>query len=570
MAAVGLTEGARIAVIGAGPSGAAFASALLTAVRAFGRRAAMVLYDADGSERRALPVLLDLKTRCRLASLGAVVTAEHAPFPIRGLIVHSAGRSAFVAPPSGGLWSLDAPSCSGRDLIKRLLVDAAVARGALVRRAAVEAIEPMPLGEQRLRASGLTETFQCVVGAFGADSPLAEQWLFGRYRAPPCRCGWHVRVSWPHADEMMRLVVAPAPDIEALTFTPVGYGRASVLAIGRSADLSQSTVTEALARLVRDGVLPQRLCFEVPGPERVMLGAGATRTLFAPGQLTVGAAAHGHLIDPGLYPALCSATRSARLLFTLGEAVLFGNKLELLQADLVRHASRQPRLLSHARRAGAAAPECLSGLAEEKRGAKEGLSILGFGQLASDKAYQKLRWLGVRQALAGLFRARAKALEPAVPSQAPRPIVYLIDDDPEVRALLTVFLTGQGHVVRAFDSEISLVEVAAREPPSAIIFDVVLRWMDGLSLCRLLREHPATRGCALIAISNLARKADVEAALDAGADAFLPKPIDFARLARLLEPVRAATAAAAEAADSQVDTGPGKTADEGRLPEGLS
>lgn len=568
--AVGLTDGARIAVIGAGPSGAAFASALLTAVRAFGRRAEMVLYDADGSERQALPALIDLKTRCRLASLGAIVTAEHAPFPIRGLLVHSAGRSAFVAPPSGGLWSLDSPAHSGRNLIKHLLIDAAVARGAIVRQAEVEAIEPMPLGEQRLRARGLTETFQCVVGAFGADSPLAEQWLFGRYRAPACRHGWHVRVSWPHSDEMMRLVIAPSPTIEALVFTPVGYGRASVLAIGRSADLAQADVIETLARLVRDGILPPRLSFEAPGPTRVMLGTGATRTLFAPGQLTVGAAAHGHLLDPGLYPALCSATRSARLLFTLGEGVLFGNKLELLQADLVRHAVRQPRFLRYARRAGAATPEFLASVTEEKRGAREGLSILGFGQLAADQTYQRLRWLAWRQIARRLLLPGAQSMAREERQRAMRPIVYLLDDDREVRSLISVFLTGQGHTVRAFDSEIGLIEVAAREPPSAIVFDIVLRWMDGLSLCRLLREHPSTCGCALIAISNLARKADAEAALDAGADAFLPKPIDFIRLARLLEPVLEKATSSDTTPSEETSARPGKTAEKGRLPDSLS
>lgn len=557
MAAVGLTDGARIAVIGAGPSGAAFASALLTAVRAFGRRAEIVLYDADGSERQALPVLLDLKTRCRLASLGAIVTAEHAPFPIRGLIVHCAGRSAFVAPPSGGLWSIDSPSSSGRNLIKRLLIDAAAARGATVLKSEVESIEPMPLGEQRLRAGGLTETFQCVVGAFGAHSPLIRQWLFGRYRAPPCRRGWHARVHWPHGDEMMRFVLAPAPAIEALVFTPVGYGRASVLAIGRDADLEQADVIEAIARLVRDGILPPRLGFESPGPTRVMLGAGATRSLFAPGQLTVGAAAHGHLLDPGLYPALCSATRSARLLFTLGEGALFGNKLEILQADLARHAARQPRFLRHARKAACLAPSFLASLSEEKRSAQDGLSILGFAQLSTEQAHRKLGWLALRQSIARLFRGSSLIDAQAAERSAPRPIVYLIDDDQEVRSLVSVFLTGQGHLVRAFDSEIALVEAAAREPPGAIIFDVVLKWMDGLRLCRMLRGHPATRDCALIAISNLARKADVEAALDAGADAFLPKPIDFPRLARLLEPVLAAMAAAG------TEAGEGRTGRDG-------
>ncbi|HCF60072.1 MAG TPA: response regulator, partial [Myxococcales bacterium] len=82
--------------------------------------------------------------------------------------------------------------------------------------------------------------------------------------------------------------------------------------------------------------------------------------------------------------------------------------------------------------------------------------------------------------------------------------------------------------------ELSLLEAAARERPGAILLDVVLRWVDGLSLCRALRNHPATRSARLISMSNLSRRADREAAIAAGADAFLAKPIDFDELDKLL------------------------------------
>ena len=567
MAAVGLEDGARIAVIGAGPAGAAFASSLLTAVRAFGRQAEVVLFDANASDRRALPVLLDLKTRCRLASLGAVITADNAPFALRGLIVHGAGRSAFIAPPNGGLWSLDTPARSGRDLVKRLLLDAAIARGATVRSATVESIEPMPLGEQRLRAIGRTETFQCVVGAFGVQSPLADEWLHGRYRAPPSRLAWHARVSCPHHhDAMMRLVLAPSPAIEAIAFIPLGHGRASLLVIGRDTSLEQLHAIEAIARLLRNGVLPSHLDLDSPGPTRVTLGAGITRSLFAPGQLTIGAAAHGHLVDPGLSPAISSATRSARLLFTLGESALFSDKLTLLQDDLTRHAALQPRFLRHARRAGPLAPDLLASLSDGRQPTKDGLSILGFGQLAALKTQRKLFWSGMRHALTRLFRGQ-KRMDPQPPP--PRPIVYLLDDDPAQRDLLTTWLVGQGQRVRAFDSELCLLEVAAEQPPRAIILDVVLKWMDGLTVCRLLREHPATRDAVLIAISNLARQSDMEAAITSGADAFLPKPIDFARLAQLIKPLRDMSDDNGRETRQNSDESPDLAMEGDNLPEGF-
>ena len=63
---------------------------------------------------------------------------------------------------------------------------------------------------------------------------------------------------------------------------------------------------------------------------------------------------------------------------------------------------------------------------------------------------------------------------------------------------------------------------------------MVLHWVDGLRLAEGLKQHPLTRNTQVVVMSGLNRTHVRQRALDAGAEAFLPKPVDPERLLRLL------------------------------------
>jgi CheY-like chemotaxis protein len=63
---------------------------------------------------------------------------------------------------------------------------------------------------------------------------------------------------------------------------------------------------------------------------------------------------------------------------------------------------------------------------------------------------------------------------------------------------------------------------------------VVLHWVDGLRLCEGLKQHPLTRNTRVVVMSGLNRPHVRQRALAAGAEAFLPKPVEPERLLRQL------------------------------------
>ena len=118
-------------------------------------------------------------------------------------------------------------------------------------------------------------------------------------------------------------------------------------------------------------------------------------------------------------------------------------------------------------------------------------------------------------------------------SEGPRRLL-VVDDEPAVRTSLERALTLEGYDVElAADGAEALTRIEAR-PPDAVVLDILMPGLDGLAVCRRLREQ----GSTLPVLMLTARDAvgDRVAGLDAGADDYLVKP--FA-LEELLARIRA-------------------------------
>jgi putative two-component system response regulator len=104
--------------------------------------------------------------------------------------------------------------------------------------------------------------------------------------------------------------------------------------------------------------------------------------------------------------------------------------------------------------------------------------------------------------------------------------ILVVDDDPAVVSLVSRFLVREGYKVLTANNGAEAFEYIQRTPPDLILLDVVMPVMDGLSLCRRLKENPNT---ALIPITMLTGQDDYEhrkRGIEAGADDFLSKPFD--------------------------------------------
>ena len=111
-------------------------------------------------------------------------------------------------------------------------------------------------------------------------------------------------------------------------------------------------------------------------------------------------------------------------------------------------------------------------------------------------------------------------LAPAASRPAPRLLIQLAESDPYAAEFEEYFLKTEG-----FEVELALTEKAAREAfaaatPAIVIVEVLISGGTGLELCRFFRERADV---AIVAISAVEA---MDAAIEAGADAFLRKPLD--------------------------------------------
>jgi signal transduction histidine kinase/CheY-like chemotaxis protein len=113
--------------------------------------------------------------------------------------------------------------------------------------------------------------------------------------------------------------------------------------------------------------------------------------------------------------------------------------------------------------------------------------------------------------------------------------VLVVEDHPVNRMILEAWMSSASHITSTAENGQVAVDVAKEQPFDLIIMDVNMPVMDGLTATRLIRDGGGRNaGTPIVVLSASARNEDHEAGLDAGADAYLNKPIDFSALAALM------------------------------------
>jgi adenylate cyclase len=139
------------------------------------------------------------------------------------------------------------------------------------------------------------------------------------------------------------------------------------------------------------------------------------------------------------------------------------------------------------------------------------------------------------------------------------PLILIADDNPMNVDILQSRLSARGYlVITAADGEAALG--AAREyHPDLILLDVMMPKMDGLEVCRQVKSDSQMPFTPIILVTAKSDSRDVIAGLDAGADEYLPKPVDqgglvarvrsMLRIKELHDQVQAQAAVLGEQAD---------------------
>ncbi|MCE9671107.1 response regulator [Myxococcus stipitatus] len=542
-----LTSGSRVAVIGGGIAGAGLAASLLFNGRARGLTLDVRVYSGGLSDRTAPPVVLTPECRSRLAALGCRIPSEWRAHELRGIEVIADGRRELLSASAGGLWVVDGwpQGEGGLSMLRDILSTAASAQGARFVERHVDRVERQPAapdapasvrgaGTLVVRAQGGGERFHAVALAGGAGLLMGDAFFPGFRPAPTMPA---VQARLRHATSRLeltplaRLWIAPLPNVEALFLLPSAD---SVYALAFGPAVTPADLCQVLMMAARDGLLEEG--FELAALEPTRLPFGPGRTLVAPGQLAVGPAAFGHPLQLGLSETLASCSRAAVAMLDggLDAATLDRRYVREGLGELMEDAAAGARAASWMRRAGRRAPAAF--VAAKARRASVGVyggGVLGLSAPTPLTLLGTMRWAGLRELVGSWLRTTMEPVPLAVPEVEPD-LYYVVDDDPDAREALTALLESTGAKVVSFADELALFCAVARRPPTAILLDVVLHWVDGLRLAEGLKQHPLTRGTRVVVMSGLNRPHVRQRALDAGAEAFLPKPVDPERLLRIL------------------------------------
>ena len=113
-----------------------------------------------------------------------------------------------------------------------------------------------------------------------------------------------------------------------------------------------------------------------------------------------------------------------------------------------------------------------------------------------------------------------------------RPVILVVEDDPQVARLISLVLQRNGRETQVVaDGQTALLR-AKESKPEMIFADLTIRGMGGAALCSALKSHDETKHIPYVILSgdrDIAEKARV-----CGADDYMGKPFEFDDLIRLV------------------------------------
>jgi two-component system phosphate regulon response regulator PhoB len=128
--------------------------------------------------------------------------------------------------------------------------------------------------------------------------------------------------------------------------------------------------------------------------------------------------------------------------------------------------------------------------------------------------------------------------------------IVLIEDEPDIREVVEHNLQREGFRVHAAAEGDAGLRLAREQRPDLVLLDLMLPGLDGLEICRRLKEDAGTRAIPVIMVSAKGEESDVVLGLGLGADDYVVKPFSpkelVARVRAVLRRTRQPAPAAGE------------------------
>lgn len=105
-----------------------------------------------------------------------------------------------------------------------------------------------------------------------------------------------------------------------------------------------------------------------------------------------------------------------------------------------------------------------------------------------------------------------------------RETILVVDDEQEILELLEYNLAKNGYKVLCVQTGEAALEKARSASPDLVVLDLMLPGVDGLEVCRLLKQDSRTAALSVVMLTARGEEADVVAGLELGADDYVTKP----------------------------------------------
>jgi two-component system phosphate regulon response regulator PhoB len=104
------------------------------------------------------------------------------------------------------------------------------------------------------------------------------------------------------------------------------------------------------------------------------------------------------------------------------------------------------------------------------------------------------------------------------------PQVLIVEDESDIAELIRFHVEREGLGSRTVASGRRALDSIEREPPDLVLLDLMLPDLDGLEVCRRMKQRPETRGIPVVMVSAKGEEADIVAGIELGADDYVTKP----------------------------------------------
>jgi DNA-binding response OmpR family regulator len=105
-----------------------------------------------------------------------------------------------------------------------------------------------------------------------------------------------------------------------------------------------------------------------------------------------------------------------------------------------------------------------------------------------------------------------------------RASILIVEDEEDILELIQYNLSREGYRVRGVRDGEEALELVRSGDPDLVVLDLMLPGLDGLEICRRLKQDPLTRAIPIIMVTAKGEESDVVLGLGLGADDYVPKP----------------------------------------------